>query len=267
MKQNSQDCEEMEIDLREYLSAVVRRRKMIMTIFTLSIIAAFFVSLLRPKIFEAHTIIRLGHISTTSVSKANIIEELRSPKLFDSAFKKIHLNNDKKQLNSIRIRRIEDMEGTDFIKITVTGPDPVLTVDICNTIASDFVATQNEIIRKNIAFLNEQYSEFEKRYQFVLNEINNFNKKIGDAEDNPNYPLLQNTITNYENICFSLKEKVFSLKEQILQSQDFEVFEAAAVPKAIQKTSISRNVLISGIAGLIFAIFLVSFLEHWGKSR
>ncbi|MFA6357059.1 MAG: Wzz/FepE/Etk N-terminal domain-containing protein [Candidatus Omnitrophota bacterium] len=262
---NQQNCEEIEIDLREYINVIIKHKAIIITTFFLSIIVAFILSFLSPKVFETHAIIRLGSISTVLISKPNAMAELQGQGLMNLVLKENNLNNDKGEFSSKKILKVEDTKDTEFLKITVRNSSPILSETICNAIASKFVSEKKELFKKNILFLNEQINEFQKRYQIVVTEIDNFNKKILDFTVNPNYPLLQNTITNYESICFSLRERVFSLKEQELKSQDFEVFEPAVIPGFAIKPSVRKNVAVAGAIGLIFSLFLVFIIEYWRK--
>jgi len=186
MQQPRQDYEEEEIDLREYLNIIIKRKGIIITVFILSVITALIVSFLMPKIFEAHAIIRLGHTALLPVSKPDAIEELRGQKSFESALRKLSIDSDK--FDKDKILRIDDMGGSDFIKITVKTSNPALAADICNTLAGDFVTAQQETLNKYITFLKEQSNEFEKRYQIVLKEMDDFNKIILESKDYPNYP-------------------------------------------------------------------------------
>ena len=50
-----------------------------------------------------------------------------------------------------------------------------------------------------------------------------------------NYPLLKNTIKNYADIRFGLREKVFLFKGKLLESYDFESFQARSRTKSRYK--------------------------------
>ena len=258
---------EDEIDLRDYIKVILKRKKVIFTVFFIAVITTTIVSFLMPKVYEASAIVRLGGTPAFLISKPNAIEELQGRKLVDSVLKKLNLNNNTGQFDKKKILRIEDISNTDFIKIIVRYRDPILATAICNTIANEFVHPQKEIFKVNFSFLNEQIEEFGKRYQIIIGEIDNFNKEISNQSMNPNYPLLQNTITNYETICFALREKVFSLKDLVLKSQDFEVFELATVPRFAIKPKKKQNIAISGVVSLMFGIFLAFFIEFWEKSN
>jgi len=52
-----------------------------------------------------------------------------------------------------------------------------------------------------------------------------------------------------------------------LQSQDFELFEPATVPKRPVSPKPVQNVVIAGVLGLMFGIFLVFFIEFWKSSK
>ena len=262
-----QEIYEDEIDLREYINVVIKRKKIILVIFFLSVISSAIISFLMPKVFEASAIVRLGGTPALLISKPNAIEELQSNKIIGLVLKRLNLNNNTGQIDKKKILRIEDISNTDFIKIIVSYHDPILATAICNTIANTFIPEKKEIFKANFLFLNEQIKEFEKRYQVIAREIDNFNKAISNQSLNPNYPLLQNTITNYETICFALREKVFSLKDEALKSQDFEVFELATIPRFAIKPNKKLNVTLSGIVSLMFGIFLAFLIEFWQKEK
>ena len=262
-----QEIYEDEIDLRDYIDVIIKRKKIILTVFFAAVIAATIVNFLTPKVYEASAIVRLGGTPELLISKPNAIEELQGRKLVDSVLKRLKLNNNTGEFDKNKILRIEDIVNTDFIRIIVRYRDPILATAISNIITDTFVTEKKEIFKVNLLFLNEQIKEFEKRYQIIVGEIDNFNKEISNQSMNPNYPLLQNTITNYETICFALREKAFSLKDVVLKSQDFEVFELASIPRVAIKPNKKQNVALSGIVSLMFGTFLAFFIEFWQKGK
>ena len=61
--ENQQYIQKDEIDIKEYVNVIIKRKKFILIIFLLSVVIASIVSLRMPKIYEITSIIQLGSIN------------------------------------------------------------------------------------------------------------------------------------------------------------------------------------------------------------
>jgi len=253
---------EDEINIRQYIDVLIKRKNIVIITVIASLVVSVITSFLMPKVFEASSTIRLGNAPGILISKPEATEILQSQKLIDSALGIINKSNNVTAFDKRKMLRIEDVKDTNFIKVKISYTDPVLAANICNVISDQFVSLGKEKYQENIRLLTEQINELEIRYHIIKKEIDNFNAKIANEKMNPNYPLLQNTITNYETLTFSLREKIFTFKQDVLRSVDFEVFEVAYVPKFSIKPNKRLIVTMATTLGLISGIFIAFFVEY-----
>jgi uncharacterized protein involved in exopolysaccharide biosynthesis len=253
---------EDEINIRQYIDVIIKRRNIVILTCIASLVVAVIVSFFMPKVYEASSTIRLGAVSTVLIQKPEATEILQSQKLIDSALAIINKTDNVSAFGKKKMLRIEEVKDTSFINVKINYPDPVLAANICNVISEQFVSLGKEKYQQNIRLLTEQINELEIRYHIIKGEIDNFNSKIANEKMNPNYPLLQNTITNYETLTFSLREKIYTFKQDVLRSVDFEVFEAAYIPKSPIKPNIRLIVTMATTLGLISGLFIAFFVEY-----
>ena len=262
---SNQEYIEDEVDLRDYINVILKRKKIILVVFFVAVIATTIVSFLMPKVYEVSTTIKIGAISEPLISKPEAIQMLKRQKTLNAVIKELGLDTDILELKDMI--KIEEIKDTNFFKLKIQNSDPDLAVKILNALSNPFILKGREIYNKKTAFLNEQLQELEKRSKLIEGQIKKLNQLIRTRPANSDFPLLQNTLTNYEDIYGSLRDRICSLKGTLLNSQKFEVFELPVKPKYPIKPKKKEMVAISGILGLFLGVFVAFFQEFWEKGK
>lgn len=257
-----------ESDLMDYIKVIILRKKPILIIFFLSIIVATIISFSMPKVYETSTIIKIGtvstgyNISTLLFLKKENIQELQA-ETYGSIIKKLNLNIDESTFR--KMIEVEDIMNTNFIKIKIRYMDPQLAIKICNTIADFFVQQGNEILEKKLSPIKEEIVNLEKRSEIIEKEISRLKQIISSQKPNSDVFILQNGLSNYEILLFNLGEKTYSLKQVLIDSQEFEIFIPATISQNV-KPNKRLIITASAILGLMIGIFAVFLQELMRKN-
>ena len=88
-------------------------------------------------------------------------------------------------------------------------------------------------------------------------------KKLSSEQLLKDFPILQNSIANYEGIYGNLCNKIYSLRQETLMARPFEVFEPASVPKQPVLPRAKFILIICMISGLITGVIGAFIREAW----
>lgn len=265
-----------EIDLIDYIRIMIKRKKIILTIFLLCVITATIISFLMPKVYETSAIIEIGSIATPAsgsmpisastllISKDEAIQKIQAKKILNSAIQKLNLTANESML--IKMIKTEDVIKTNLIKLKIQHANPDLAVKICNAIAHSFIQQSKESQNKKLSFVKEEIDRLEKRNKIIEKEMGNNNKLIQSQAVNSNFSLMQNTLSNYEAILLELNEKIYSLRKELIDLRQFEIWEPAVTAQNI-KPNKKLNIAISAVLGLMIGILVAFFQEFWEKVK
>lgn len=256
------------VDLLKYVRVVFKRKKTVLFIFCCSVIITSLINLqpAKKETYEFIGLLRNGFIAKPVMTAAEFSSIMQSESSLENIIDKIKkpiIKKDLRKMFSDGSIVLNDAEGGKSIQVRVLGHDRALTEDIVNSIISFLVEKGNELYNKKIQLLNEQLIIFEERKVC----LENYMKRLGDnfpkgTIESP-YPLLQNTISNYENIYSSYIDKIFTLKEIFITSHDFET-TISPVMTSLLRRNVNKilNVAIGGIVGLFLGIFTVLLQEN-----
>jgi len=272
--ENQQYIQEDEIDLRQYINVIIKRKKLILAIFLVSVVIASIVSLRMPKIYEITSTIQLGSVIELLIknedakaiilnqnSLLTIIKDLNLKMLPDGLQKDI---------------KISDMIGTSLLKIKITYPSVDMALKISDAIVNPLIAQGQIIYQERLAIVKERLKELDEeiknseldiaRTQTLISGLPNFSN-ISQSDISLRIILLQNTLPNYESNLTGLRNQRNGLKLVLANAKDFKIFDAPIRPKYPVGLKKKQNVLIAGMFGLMFGVFLAFVLEFWQKSK
>jgi len=268
--------QEEEIDLREYINVMLKRKSIIILIFLIAVITATLVSYfaLTP-VYQSSATFAVALVDNRpALNISESIEIMSSNLILDEVIKKMNLNTSASELKS-QIKA-ENLKGTNFIKVSVEANSPEEAKELVeNTIEVFIEQNQSEyqekikLIEIRLKLLEEQIAEFEKSIQ----EIEKTKKKIAASEELPEGErqfqtslLLSSSVTERE-LYNTLTDQISSLKTSLNNCQDFRVINYAQLPVVPIKPNKKLNILIAGVLGLFVGIFAAFFLEFWQKGK
>lgn len=272
--ENQQYIQEDEIDLRAYINVVIKRKKLILGIFFSAMIIAAVVSLLMPKVYEITSTIQLGSVNDFLIKKDEAREIILNQNLLLSVIKELKLNNYVEKFK--KDIKLEDINNTNFLRVKIRYPSFDMACKISDAIITPFLAFGQNIYQERVAIVNDRLKELDAQIKNVEEDINRTqniisglpaSSNVSQAEASLRIILLQNTLPNYENNLSLLRNHRNDLRVLLVNAKDFKIFESPIKPKYPITPKKRQNVLISGIIGLLFGVFLAFFMEFWQSSK
>jgi capsular polysaccharide biosynthesis protein len=226
------EIQEEEIDLREYINVLLKRKSIIIIIFLIAIITAALVSyfVLQP-VYEANVIIavtkpKINNSLVDEISLENYKNLIRDVKIEEELIQKLSLDKSPLELTPYALEQmltIELPKNTNLLKMNLQASNPKLTKDIINTWATLFV-------EKNKKLYFDEVKKFkinvEDRLKLAEQDFFEIEEKLMKFDENDNVETTGNEIryktakiTGFKsrliNIQISL-EKENAKKEQII---------------------------------------------------
>jgi len=272
--ENQQHMQENEIDIKEYINVIIKRKKLILVIFLISVFIAVIVSLKIPKIYEITSTVQLGSINglliKTEEAKAIMLNQNLLLSIIDELGLKTVLDDFQKDIN------ISGLIDTNLLKIKITYPDIDLAIKINDAIVKPLIVQGQTIYQKRLSIINERLKELDSeinnaeedigRTQALISGVPSANN-ISQSDVSLRIILLQNTLPNYESNLTMLRSQRNDLKLLFYNAKDFEIFDAPIKPDFPVGPKKKQIVFKVGIFSLMFGIFLAFVLEFWQKNK
>jgi capsular polysaccharide biosynthesis protein len=206
------EIQEEEIDLREYINVLLKRKGVIILIFLIAVITAALVSYfyLKP-VYEASTILMISKPKyqvelepkiqtqfTPEVSLATYESLIKDREVEEEVIKKLNLDQPPYELTPDSLQgmiTIESLKNTNLIKLNLQAGEPKLAKDIANVWAELFIEKNKDLnlqeSKEAQGFIEEQLEISKKNLSTIEEEIREFNEtnKI-DAMDGKTYFLV-----------------------------------------------------------------------------
>jgi len=283
------EIQEEEIDLREYINVLLKRKGIIILIFLIAVITAAIVSYfaLSP-VYQASTVFSVALIDnrppTTIVAQiennvpiikiSESLEVINSNLILDEVIKRSDLNITSDQLKT-RIE-VENLKNTNFIKVSVKADSPEKAKELAENIVKVFIeknqnkyTEKTKIIEERIKILEQEIDVSEKSIREIENAMKKVSasKDLSEAERYFQTSSLLNLSSNEKNLYNNSIYQINTLQERLNNCEDFKIINYAQLPAAPIKPNKKLNILIAGVLGLFVGIFVAFFLEFWQKGK
>lgn len=270
---------EEEIDLREYINVLLKRKGIIISIFLIAVITVAIVSYFIPipPVYQSSIVFSIAQIDNSPI--VNITESLeiiKSDIVLNETVKKIE---SEMEISTKVLRSLIDTEsikGTNFIKVSAEADSPEKAKNIVENVVNIFIEQNKnnyqervKLIQDRLKILEEQVAEFETSIQ----EIEKTKKKIAafeelsEAERQFQTSLLLNSSVIERELYNDLTAQINSLQERLNGCNDFFIINYAELPTSPIKPRKALNIIIAGVLGLFVGIFAAFFLEFWQKGK
>lgn len=189
--------QEEEIDLREYINVLLKRKGIIILIFLIAVITAALVSYfyLKP-VYEASTILMISKPKyqvelepkiqtqiTPEISLATYESLIKDREIEEEVIKRLNLDQPPYELTPDNLQgmiTIESLKNTNLIKMSLQSGNSKLTKDIANVWAALFVEKNKELHLKESkeaqGFIEEQLKISKQNLSKIEEEIREFNE-------------------------------------------------------------------------------------------
>lgn len=269
----NQEYIEDEIDLRDYIKVMLRRKKVILAVFFICVITATIISFLVPRVYESSSIIQIGKINELLMKKEEAREILLTQDFLKPIIKKLNLDIEadklKKNIN------VENIKNTNFLKINVQYPCAKMAAKINAAIANSFISKGQAIYQRRVSLINDRLKEIEreiKSTEEAMRKVQNLIIKLSKSnapqeEKSLGIIILQTTLSNYERQLTLLRNKKNNIEVLLAKSKDFKIVEKAITSRYPIKPKKKLNVAIASVLGLMLGVFIAFFQEFWEKGK
>ena len=209
-----------EIDLMDYIKVIVRRRKIILTIFILCVTATAVISLLMPKVYQSSALIMfmnknpkdsLSAQKELLKSKAVLENIVKRLKLTDSSGKPVGPLDISKRLKAERVR------GGNLIRLKAQDSDPGIAQKLADAWAEEYIKYSQKLIESPNNFLVGQFENARRNLSQAEDKIRNFKNKYAIDLMQADLSMKKNKLNSERkelmNLELSLKDKKDYLKE------------------------------------------------------
>jgi LPS O-antigen subunit length determinant protein (WzzB/FepE family) len=274
--ENQQYIQEDEINLRDFVNVVIKRKKLILSIFLVSIVAAVAASLLMPKVYEITSTVQLGSVNDEFLIKKEKAKEMILKKNFLlSIIKELNLKiglNELRKNIKVDFKEFENLAGyTDLIKITITYPGLDMVSKIHDAIVNPLIAEGQSLYQKRLAITHEWLEELGRDIKNVEASKDRIRTLISSLSGSMRFSeermALNGALIAYEGGLMGFRDQRNKLKLTLVGAKDFQIFDVPIKPENPIRPNMELNVLIAGIISLLFGVFLAFFMESWQKSK
>ena len=262
--------EEQEVDLRDYIKVIIKRKRLILTVFFVAVITTAIVSFIMPKTYETTVTIENGYIGEeTIIKKEDVREIIFSQEILEVAIEETGINIDVSKLR--RKLEVEDLKGTSFFKVKVRDSDPVQAKQIAEAISEAYLAIGQRRYRKRVNLINERLKELAIQIETAEGNIISttnlmketiFQEEISKSETMIKTALLQSILQDQRARLSSLIKEKSNLELLLISCREFKIISPPLVPESPIKPKKEAIVAISGVLSLVLGVFLVFFIEY-----
>lgn len=229
---------EEEIDIREIIKTLIKRKKTVITVFLVVLIVSLVSILMTPKAYKAEALIMIYSsqikkalsaetpfndiLSDTAKSSNTALEPhirlLKSSAMLDILLENlqkerlIELETTKEELSNmleIGKRSEKEAEKSNILTLVVTDKDPEKAAKIANLWAEEYIKYSSEFILKEAkgqgTFLYDQFDKVEKQLQKAEKEMDDFN--------------ISNDLELFEDEMNFKKEQIKEFKKELINKQ------------------------------------------------
>jgi len=245
---------EDEINLYDYWKVIVKRKRLIIGLFVIAILASAIISFLTSKIYRGEVILKLPAKELTSKELFSVIGKIDAEKILPTTH---HLVSDVK-LNVLK-------DSTDKLRLVIEAKN----TDALSQAAAEFVAYLN-----GIPLIKRFVEEERKRLLMQSEEIDKVIKGSDGLtrtykkllESGRLIPVGFNPI-ELEKRVSDLKIERLVIEQGIKRLKGVEMISSLNIPKNPVKPRIKKNIALASITSLFAGIFLAFFMEYIEKVR
>lgn len=293
--------EEDEIELIDYLRVIWKRKILIIVGTLVCLIAGVTVSLRLPEIYHAEVLMRIGKVNTGSVSSSSSPPPFALLDTIENLVEIIPVEYALEDEEALEYDlNVEVVKGTSLMKIVLKGPErkaKELLNEVVEEITTDHLRKTESSVRFYKVLIEKRETDIKEiqndlvRETLELEEMNKeMNKEMNvEVDINETDPstlmMIQNRSLAIQNNILRMKQiaqynqrqsriAIKSFQDDILLHQltisslkENKTKLIGEVESITIKPKRKRNVILTGVVGLMMSLFLAFFIEYLGKVR
>lgn len=265
---------EEEIDLRDYINVILKRKRVIITIFLLSVVITTIICFIMPKTYRAKALVENGFIGEPIISKSDAIEIINSEVILGKVIKTKKSNLLIKAEDISNIIKAEDIINTNMLCITANANTPRDAKKLCEEICKEYVAYGNKLYNEkrkpfdeNLKLVEEQITRIDNDIVKVKAMIEKFSvsASIISSDEEVRIILLQSVLSAYNGQLQGLYQQKHNINIIFSKSKEFKIITHPKEPEYSIKPKKKQMIIISSILGLMAGVFIAFFVEFWQK--
>ncbi|MBM3249767.1 MAG: hypothetical protein FJZ09_02840 [Candidatus Omnitrophica bacterium] len=264
-----------ERNLGDYVNVIMKRKKIFLTVFFATVIAAAIMSLKAHKTYESVSLIRLGSIDEPLITKEEAKELLLSLDNLQAVIKELNLNANPVSLKNQIV--IEDVANSNLLRINVHFDSQDNAQRINESLPVRLISYGQALYEKRIMLITERLKELEQEIQSTDSNIKLTKSLIGEFPQSRNnlnqagmnlkINLLQNAIPAFENRLSLLKSQRKDIQMILAEAKEFGIQDHAVslpYPLGISK---KEKIVIAAIFALMLGVFSTFLMEWWESQK
>ncbi|WP_192868274.1 Wzz/FepE/Etk N-terminal domain-containing protein [Calderihabitans maritimus] len=228
---------EQEVDLREYVLILWRRKWLVTGIFLAAVILSAAISTLLPPVYEVSATLALGTYDHPVYTQPTSVKEiLTSDDTLRTVIERLWLDVPAEAFPAFKKKiSVKEIKDTSFLRIKVLYEDR---------------ETAKAIIQEMVNVLREKSSHiYEAQRRLVEEHLKRLEQKLGETEEEVDL------LASYRNV-----------QKELLDLQDAQLVEQPITPIYPVRPRKLLNVTVAGILGLTLGIFMACLLDYFKNS-
>ncbi len=277
-----------EIELRDLIRPLWRRRWLILAVFVLSVLVAGVVSFMMAPVYQVHTVIALGSFAievgsstdskqpgpnryTLYSSPVAAREVILSEDFMALVVEKLSEESTSNNFDALRNKiRVDIVPDTNMLKLTVDTTDPAMGKAFLEQVAEQFRVQSQAIFDRQEQILLSQIGNVDNALDRVESSIQIASDLLesmeGDASisGDPEFRRLQllTSIQDFEDQRLVLLDRSLELQKDLDSLEMPKVIRAPHEPASPIKPNKKLNMALAGVLGLMVGVFLAFGLEY-----
>ena len=249
------EIQEEEIDLREYINVLLKRKSIIILIFLIAVITAAIVSyfIIEP-VYQANTVItvskpKIGNSIISEPSLEDYKNLITDNALEEELIQKLNLNKPPIALtpyNLDQMLTVELPKGTNFIEMNLQASNSKLTKDIINSWATLFVEKNKRLYFNEV---KKTKTDVEEKLKLAEQDFFEIEEKLMKFNETSNIDVTGKEITEKLNKNIQNESRLVDIKTNIkigkAKIEEIE-FQMNSQKKLISSSNLNR--LIEGMS-------------------
>lgn len=268
---------EDEIELREIIMILWRRRVMIAVLFLVSVIGALIYSYTMKPVYQISSTISLGNFpDRTYTTPAAAKEVLLSDELLLNIIKQIKMPGNVEDLESLKkILTVDIIKDTNLLKIIVTTTDKAGGIALIEKMTQAFTGQGTSAYQRQKDLLNNQIDILQARLKTIDKDIEQTREVLASIENSVDIFGVEKDLrrsktieflSNEESQKLELLDRIMGLQKELDTLRNVEIIESPREPEKPVKPKKAMNIIIGAFLGLMFGIFGAFILDYFSSS-
>jgi uncharacterized protein involved in exopolysaccharide biosynthesis len=265
-----------EIELRDLIRPLWRRRWLITAIFVAAVVTAAVLSYLMAPVYQMHTLVSLGRFDTPIyASPGSAREIILSDDFIREVVDDLKLDIPRERYRAFKETiKVEAVKDTNMLKISVETTDRAEGKAILEQVFQNFYARSMPKFTKHEQLVVEQLTTVQEVLDQVENNIHSTNDILQQIESGGATSIdrdfrrsqLLESAQGFEQQRLALLDRSLGLQKELNTLEAPQVVRSPREPVYPVKPNKKLNVALAGVLGLMIGVFLAFGLEYLRKN-